>query len=69
MLEYKTKLIGSTTKIINILETEVAVPLKYLSNFWRFLDFPLINRKTELDLSMYNIPNIKNTWNTSKCRC
>ena len=69
MLEYKTKLIGSTTKIINILETEVAVPLKYLSNFWRFLDFPLINRKTELDLSMYNIPNIKNIWNTSKCRC
>ena len=69
MLEYKTKLIGSTTKIINILETEVAVPLKYLSNFWRFLDFPLINQKTELDLSMYNIPNIMNTWNTSKCRC
>ena len=69
MLEYKTKFIGSTTKIINTLETEVAVPLKYLSNFWRFLDFPLINRKTELDLSMYNIPNIKNTWNTSKCRC
>ena len=43
MFEYKTKFIGSTTKIINILETEVAVPLKYLSNFWRFLDFPLIN--------------------------
>ena len=27
------------------------VPLRYLSNFWRFLDLPLINCKVELDLS------------------
>ena len=36
--EYKTKIIGSTTNDNNTLSTEVAVPLKYLINFWRFLD-------------------------------
>ena len=30
---------------------EVTIPLKYLSNFWRFLDLPLINCERELDLS------------------
>ena len=30
---------------------KVIVPLKYLSNFWRSLDLPLINCQTELDLS------------------
>ena len=31
--EYKTKLIESTPKNINLLDAEVVVPLKYLSNF------------------------------------
>ena len=46
--EYKTKIIGSTP---NILDKEVVVQLKYVSNFWRFLDLPLINCEIELDLS------------------
>ena len=29
---------------------EIAVKLKYLSNFWRSLDFPLINCKKEIDM-------------------
>ena len=33
------------------LSVEVTIPLKYLSNFWRFLDLPLINCEIELDLS------------------
>ena len=41
--EYKTKLIGSKPNNNNILDPEVVAPLKYLSNFWRFLNFPLIN--------------------------
>ena len=49
--EYKTKLIGSTPSDNNILDTEVAVPLKYLSNFWRSLDWPLINCEILIDLS------------------
>ena len=33
------------------LNAEVTIPLKYLSNFWRFLDLPLINCEIEVDLS------------------
>ena len=33
------------------LNVEVTIPLKYLSNFWRSLDLPLINCEIELDLS------------------
>ena len=35
----------------NTLDTEVVVPLKYLRNFWRSLDLPLVNREIEIDLS------------------
>ena len=48
--EYKTKIIGRTPTNNNTLDTEVAVSLKHLSNFWRSLDLPLINCKIELDL-------------------
>ena len=47
---YKANLIGNTetngTKIV----VKIAVPLKYLSNFWRSLKMPLINCKVELSL-------------------
>ena len=32
-------------------ETEIVVPLKNLSNFWRILNIPLINCKIELILT------------------
>ena len=43
--DYKTKIVG--TLAANVLEKEVtiATPLKYLGNFWRSLDIPLINCK------------------------
>ena len=34
----------------NVLDAEVVVPLKYVSNFWEFLDLPMINCEIELDL-------------------
>ena len=37
---------GSSTKNV-----EIMVPLKYLSNFWRTLEMPLVNYKINLDLS------------------
>ena len=40
--EYKTKIIGSTQADSRRLDA-VVVPLKYLSNFWKSLDSPLIN--------------------------
>ena len=49
--EYKTKLIGSTPNNNNTLDTDVVIPLKYLSNFRRFFDLSLINGEIELDLS------------------
>ena len=47
--EYKTKLIGSTPNDNNTLNADIVVPLKYLSNFWRFFNLPLINCDIELD--------------------
>ena len=41
--EYKIKVIGTTSNYNKRLDAEVVVPLKYLSNFWRSLDLPLIN--------------------------
>ena len=32
-------------------DVKIAVPLKYLSNFWRSLEIPLINCKVELSLT------------------
>ena len=49
--KYKTKLIESTAAANGILENgTLAVPLKYLSNYWRSLEIPLINCKVELKL-------------------
>ena len=49
--EYKTKLIENTPKNNNLLDAEVVVPLKYLSNFKRSLDLPFINCEIEIDWS------------------
>ena len=47
---FKTKITDQTIDdwIINI---EIMVPLKYLSNFWRTLEMPLINCEVELILN------------------
>ena len=55
--EFKIKIIGSTPDNNSRLDTEVAVWVKYLSNFWRSLDLPLINSETYKFL----IRNIKNS--------
>ena len=41
--EYKTNLIEITPTNNNLLDTQVVILLKYLSNFWRSLHFLLIN--------------------------
>ena len=47
---FKTKITGETNNdgIINV---EIMVPLKYLINFWRTLEIPLINCEVELILT------------------
>ena len=41
---------GSTPNNASRLKAEVAVPLKYFSNFWRYLNLPWINCQIELHL-------------------
>ena len=40
---YKTSITGKLENNNIRKDTEIVVPLKYLSNFWRTLDMPLIN--------------------------
>ena len=60
--EYKTSVTGKTYNIgadeegydankVGKNETEVVIPLKYLRNFWRSLNVPLINCEVELILT------------------
>ena len=56
-LKYKIKLFGNATEIagdaagVRRLNVKVVVPLKYLSNFFRSLEMPLINCKIKLNLT------------------
>ena len=56
-LEYKIKLLGNVTEVagdaagVRKLNVKVVVPLKYLSNFFRSLEMPLINCKIKLNLT------------------
>ena len=48
--KYKASLIGNVGNDGTWNGVKIAVPLKYLSNFWRSLEMPLINCKIELSL-------------------
>ena len=56
-LKYKIKLLGNVTEVaVNAagerrLNVKAVVPLKYLSNFFRSLEMPLINCKIKLNLT------------------
>ena len=55
--KYKIKLLGNVTEVagnaagVRRLNVKVVVPLKYLSNFFRSLEMPLINCKIKLNLT------------------
>ena len=51
--KYKANLIGNTEANGTKNGVKIAVPLKYLCNFWRSLEMPLINCKVELSLKWY----------------
>ena len=52
-LKYKISLLGNPVIVNNIarINVKVVVPLKYLSNFFRSLEVPLINCKIKLNLT------------------
>ena len=47
----KIKITGKTPNNNNVKDVEIMVPLKYLSNFWRTLEMPLINCEVNLILT------------------
>ena len=49
--KYKIKITVKTLAVGNAKNVEIAVPLKYLSNFWRTLEMPLINCEINLILT------------------
>ena len=55
--KYKIKLLGNVTEVagnaadVRRLNVKIVVPLKYLSNFFRSLEMPLINCKIKLSLT------------------
>ena len=54
--KYKAALLGKTANAVNntnssVKDAKIVVPLKYLSNFWRSLEMPLINCKVHLELN------------------
>ena len=54
--KYKATLLGRTADAVNntnisVKDAKIVVPLKYLSNFWRSLEMPLINCKVYLELN------------------
>ena len=51
--KYKASLIGNTENKGTKNGVKIAVPLNYLSNFWRSLEIQLINCKVELSLKWY----------------
>ena len=51
--KHKASLIGDSGNNGRKNGIKIAVPLKYLYNFWRSLEIPLINCKVELSLKWY----------------
>ena len=49
--KFKIKITGKTPAAGNTNDVEIAVPLRYLSNFWRTLKMPLINYEINLILT------------------
>ena len=73
--EYKTKLLGDTEVDRNneVLENETSSALlKYLTNFWKSTEMPLINCKMEIKVKwiIYCVSSIQDTkFPSSLCQC
>ena len=69
--EYKAALLGKTADAVNntnssVKEAKIVVPLKYLSNFWRSLEMPLINCKVYLELNWIEDCILSSAGNSAK---
>ena len=69
--KYKAALLGKTADAVNntnssVKEAKIVVPLKYLSNFWRSLEMPLINCKVYLELNWIEDSILSSAGDTAK---
>ena len=69
--KYKAALSGKTADAVNntnssIKDPKIVVPLKYLSNFWRSLEMPLINCKIYLELNWIEDCILSSAGNSAK---
>ena len=69
--KYKAALLGKTAIAVNntnssVKNAKIVVPLKYLSNFWRSLEMPLINCKDFLELNWIEDCILSSAENPSK---
>ena len=69
--KYKAALLGKTADAVNntnssVKDAKIVVPLKYLSNFWRSLEMPLINCKVYLELNWIEDCILSSAGNTTK---
>ena len=58
--KYTVKMTGKSPNNGNTKDVEIIVPLKYLSNFWRTLEMPLINCQVNLELTWSKVFVITN---------
>ena len=70
--KYKANLSGKTKAAINntssfVKDAKIVVPLKYLSNFWRSLEMPLINCKVYLELNWIEDCILSSAGDSAKC--
>ena len=56
--KYKANLVGNTENNGIKNGVKIAVPLKYLSNFWRSLEIPLINCEVGLKIVYYLVQEL-----------
>ena len=69
--KHKAALLGKTVDAVNhtsnsVKEAKIAVPLKYLNNFWRSLEMPLTNCNVYLELNWIEDRILSSTRNTAK---
>ena len=69
--KYKAALLGKTTNAVantnnSVKNAKIVVPLKYLSNFWRSLEMPLINPKVYLELNWIEDCILSSAGNSAK---
>ena len=69
--KYKAALLGKTADAVNntnssVKDAKIVVPLKYLSNFWRSLEMPLVNCKVYLEVSWIEDCILSSAGNSAK---